>query len=53
MPVVVEMPTPWVQNIINTGDDELLTMFWTDTLFDPAHPDTFWEAVRRKEGVPA
>lgn len=44
-PVVVDMPTCWVHNITNTGASELVTQFWTHTLFDPAAPDTYWEGV--------
>jgi len=45
VPAVVDMPTMWVHNITNTGDTELTTLFWTHSLFDPEHPDTFWEPV--------
>lgn len=45
-PVVIDMPTMWVHNITNTGSTELTTMFWTNTLFDPANPDTYWQPVR-------
>lgn len=41
----VDMPTMWVHNISNVGDDELVTMFWADQLLNPAAPDTYWEAV--------
>lgn len=42
------MPTMWTYNIsTNTGEDELVTLFWTDTLFDPDHPDTYWQSVRQ------
>lgn len=44
-PAVVDMPTMWVHNITNTGDSELTTLFWTDTLFDAEAPDTYWEKV--------
>lgn len=44
-PVVVDMPTMWVHNITNIGDDELLTGFWANELFDPASPDTYPEQV--------
>jgi UDP-2-acetamido-2,6-beta-L-arabino-hexul-4-ose reductase len=44
-PAVVDMPTMWVHNITNTGDAELTTLFWTQTLFDAAAPDTYWEPV--------
>lgn len=40
-PVAIDMPTMWVHNITNTGESELTTLFWTDSLFDPEHPDTF------------
>ena len=41
----VDMPTMWVHNITNVGDDELVTMFWADQLLNPAAPDTYWEPV--------
>lgn len=44
-PVVVDMPTMWVHNITNVGSSELTTLFWTHSLFDPEHPDTYWEPV--------
>ena len=44
-PVAVDMPTLWAHNITNTGASELLTLFWTDSVFDPKHPDTYPESV--------
>ncbi|MCW3839606.1 capsular biosynthesis protein [Micromonospora yasonensis] len=44
-PVVVDMPTMWVHNIANTGAGELVTLFWTNELFDPDRPDTWPEPV--------
>lgn len=44
-PSVIDMPTMWVHNITNTGDEELVTLFWAHELFDPQSPDTFWEPV--------
>lgn len=44
-PVAVDMPTMWAHNITNTGDGELVTVFWTNELFDPAAPDTVPERV--------
>lgn len=44
-PVFVDMPTLHTHNITNTGDEELLTLFWIDEIYDPADPDTFAEAV--------
>ena len=43
------MPTLWVHNITNTGDEDVITMFWADQLFNPAAPDTYWEPVRPAE----
>ncbi|MFV2100785.1 NAD-dependent epimerase/dehydratase family protein [Micromonospora sp. LOL_024] len=44
-PVAVDMPTMWVHNLVNTGDRELVTLFWTNELFDPTSPDTWPEPV--------
>lgn len=45
-PAFVDMPTLHAHNITNTGDDELLTMFWANDHFRPDAPDTWPEAVR-------
>ncbi|PYC76006.1 capsular biosynthesis protein [Micromonospora arborensis] len=52
-PVVVDMPTMWAHKIVNTGSDELFTLFWVNELFDPARPDTYPERVEAVEPVPA
>ena len=44
-PVLVDMPTMWAHKLVNTGPDELVTMFWTNEIFDPDRPDTWPEAV--------
>jgi UDP-2-acetamido-2,6-beta-L-arabino-hexul-4-ose reductase len=44
-PVVVDMPTMWAHNVTNTGLGELLTLFWTNEIFDPQRPDTYPEPV--------
>ena len=44
-PVAIDMPTLWAHDITNTGDSELLTLFWTDSVHDPDDPDTYPEAV--------
>jgi UDP-2-acetamido-2,6-beta-L-arabino-hexul-4-ose reductase len=44
-PSFVDMPTMWVHNIRNVGDDELVTMFWADQLLDPENPDQYPELV--------
>lgn len=47
VPVAVDMPTMWAHNITNTSSAPLTTVFWTDTLFDPANPDTYPQPVER------
>lgn len=44
-PCFVDMPTMHTHNITNTGDGELLTMFWSHDIFDPSRPDTYMEQV--------
>lgn len=44
-PTPVDMPTLHTHSIENTGDSELLTLFWTHEQFDPANPDTFFDKV--------
>jgi UDP-2-acetamido-2,6-beta-L-arabino-hexul-4-ose reductase len=44
-PSFVDMPTLWVHNIRNVGDDDLVTVFWADQLLDPEHPDQYPERV--------
>ncbi|KAA1425346.1 NAD-dependent epimerase/dehydratase family protein [Mumia zhuanghuii] len=44
-PVAVDMPTMWAHDLTNVGVDDLVTAFWSDTVFDPRDPDTFAEPV--------
>ncbi len=44
-PAPVDMPTLHTHSIENIGDTDLLTLFWTHDLFDPANPDTFADKV--------
>lgn len=44
-PAPVDMPTLHTHSIENVSDTELLTLFWTHDLFDPANPDTFADKV--------
>lgn len=45
-PMAIDMPVGWVHNITNTGDNLLLTQFWSHEFFRPDAPDTFSEPVR-------
>lgn len=44
-PGYVDIPTLHTHSITNMGEDELITLFWADELFDPQAPDTFAEQV--------
>ena len=44
-PAWVEMPIYYTHNITNTGDTELVTLFWINEQFNPDDPDTFYEEV--------
>lgn len=44
-PVVVDMPPLFAHDITNTGEEELLTVFWANDHFDPQAPDTYPEPV--------
>jgi UDP-2-acetamido-2,6-beta-L-arabino-hexul-4-ose reductase len=44
-PAPVDMPTLHTHSIQNIGDRPLLTLFWTNDLFDPAAPDTYFDPV--------
>ena len=44
-PSFVDIPIYYTHNITNTGTTDVLTLFWTNELFDPEDPDTFYEAV--------
>jgi len=41
----VDMPSMWAHNITNVGQTELLTLFWSNEIFDPRRPDTYPEQV--------
>ncbi|WP_197526169.1 polysaccharide biosynthesis C-terminal domain-containing protein [Botrimarina colliarenosi] len=44
-PQFVSIPVLHTHSIENTGDAELLTLFWCNELFDPSDADTFYEDV--------
>ncbi|WP_324261807.1 NAD-dependent epimerase/dehydratase family protein [Altererythrobacter sp. H2] len=45
LPVAIDMPTLHTHSIENVGDKELLTLFWTNAVFDPELPDTYADPV--------
>ncbi len=44
-PVYVDMPTYYTHSIENVGKEALLTLFWTNEIFDPNDTDTYMEKV--------
>ena len=42
---VVDIPPGYTHSIENIGDDELVTLFWANQVFDPEKPDTYFEVV--------
>jgi len=44
---VVDIPTGYTHNITNTGDSDMVTVMWVNEVFDPDHPDTYFESVER------
>ncbi len=44
-PAFVDMPTLHTHNITNVGDEDLLTLFWSNEIYDPEDPDTFVDVV--------
>jgi len=44
-PEFISIPPLCTHQIENVGDEELLTMFWCNEIFEPADPDTFYEQV--------
>ena len=44
-PSFVDMPIWYTHNIMNIGEEDLYTFFWTSEFFDPNDPDTFFEEV--------
>lgn len=44
-PSAVDMPTLHTHSIQNIGDTPLVTLFWTNGLFDPQNPDTYADKV--------
>lgn len=38
---VVDIPTGYTHNIVNLGDEDLITIMWVNEPFDASNPDTF------------
>jgi UDP-2-acetamido-2,6-beta-L-arabino-hexul-4-ose reductase len=44
-PTVVDIPTGYTHNITNSGETELITLFWANEIFDIELPDTYYLKV--------
>lgn len=44
-PAFIDMQVYYTHNIKNIGDEELLTLFWINELYDEKDPDTYYEVV--------
>ena len=44
-PSFVDMPIWYTHNITNTGQSELITVFWINEIYDEKDSDTFYEQV--------
>nr|WP_297782559.1 NAD-dependent epimerase/dehydratase family protein [uncultured Allomuricauda sp.] len=44
-PAYVDMPIWYTHNITNTGEEELITLFWINEPYDPEDADTYFENV--------
>ena len=42
---VVNIPPGYTHSITNTGEEEMITLFWASEIFDPDHPDTHYLEV--------
>ena len=44
-PTVVDIPVGYTHNITNTGDEEMICLFWSSEIFNPEKPDTYYTKV--------
>jgi UDP-2-acetamido-2,6-beta-L-arabino-hexul-4-ose reductase len=44
-PSFVDMPVWYTHNITNSGNEELITLFWINEFYNPDDPDTYFEKV--------
>ena len=42
---VVDIPVGYTHNIENLGQTDMVTVMWVNEVFDPTHPDTYFEEV--------
>jgi UDP-2-acetamido-2,6-beta-L-arabino-hexul-4-ose reductase len=42
---IVDIPAGYTHSITNVGETDVVTLFWSDEVFDPGHPDTYYLGV--------
>ena len=42
---VVDIPTGYTHSIVNTGEEDMVTVMWANEVFEPKNPDTYYEEV--------
>jgi len=42
---VLDIPVGYTHNIENLGDSDMVTVMWVNEVFDPQHPDTYFDIV--------
>lgn len=42
---VIDIPVGYTHSITNIGEDEVITLFWANEIFNKEEPDTFWLEV--------
>ncbi len=42
---VVDIPAGYTHSIVNTGEEDMVTVMWANEPFDPDNPDTYYENV--------
>jgi UDP-2-acetamido-2,6-beta-L-arabino-hexul-4-ose reductase len=47
---VVDIPPGYTHSIENVGNEELVTLFWANEIFDQEYPDTYYEEVLKTPG---
>lgn len=46
-PQVLDIPPGYTHSIENTGQDEVITLFWSNEMFNPEKPDTYFLEVNK------
>ena len=44
---VVDIPTGYVHNIVNEGEEDMVVIIWANEVYDPERPDTYRDEVIR------